>query len=143
MSPRRGPRPAFTVGFTILGLQALTAPFAVAGALRSETGQPGWLTGLFVALDVASLAALAAVLYGMRTGRPKTRFVPAVLVLPCWLAIAVVAPTQSSVGASTTYALCAVVLGLGSTLPFMRAGAAERFRKDGGKAQPPAITATD
>ena len=109
-----------TIGFGVLMLQAMTTPFAVASAVRPTSDQPSWVTGLFLAADLAALAALGLIALGRHTRSSTARFAPATLVLPMWAAIALSSPFQhDSFSASSMYALFALVVGALSAVPFL------------------------
>jgi hypothetical protein len=109
-----------TVGLGVLMLQALTVPFAMASAVRPVTDQPTWLGGLFLAADLAALAALGFIALGRRTHGPVARFAPTVLVAPAWTAIAVVSPLfHDALGAAGMYSVYALVVAALSSVPFL------------------------
>jgi hypothetical protein len=134
MPPSKAKRPSFTAGFTVLALQALTTPFVVSRALQATADQPSWFTGLFLALDLGSIASLAILAFGMRTGRPAARFAPMVLVLPAWLVVAILAPIQEP-STAPAYALSAGIMGLLAAGTFVRPGAEARFERPSTRAQ--------
>jgi len=119
--------PSLTVGYAVLTLQSLTTPFLIAGSFSGPTDRPAWLTGLLLALDLGSLASLAILAFGRRTGHPVARFAPLALVFPAWLALAALAPLQDSGPSAPVFTLCALLMGLTATAPFLRPGAERRF----------------
>jgi len=126
MSPNKSKRHSLTIGVAALTLQALATPFAISGALNAGSDQPSWLAGLFLALDLGSIASLAIIAFGLHTGRAAARFAPAVLVLPAWLFVAVTAPVVQPATAAV-YAVCALLMGWACVGSFIRSGAEARF----------------
>src|SRR5258708_14624672 len=122
--------PPLAVGFTVLMLQALTMPFVIVGALRNLPAQPQALTGLFLALGLGSTASLAMLGWGMRVGNSTARVAPAVLVLPAWLLVAALAPTQASGADPGLYAIVAIAMGLVTSTPFLTANPLRLFSGD-------------
>lgn len=117
-----------TIGYGVLMLQALTTPFAFASAAHPTTDQPTWALGLFLATDLAALAALGLIAVGRHTGRSRARFAPLTLVAPVWVAIALLSPFQhDSLLASALYSLYALVVAALSAGPFLTADGAALF----------------
>jgi len=127
-TPKRKHPLTVTIGYGVLMLQALSLPFAFATALRTASDQPTWASGLYLAADLAALAALGLIAFGRQTHRPTARFAPAVLVLPAWAVIALVSPlTHASFGSSAMYSLYALVAGALSSVPFLTRDGLELF----------------
>jgi hypothetical protein len=117
-----------TIGFGVLMLQAMTTPFAMVSAVRPPSGQPTWLTGLYLAADLAALAALGLVAFGRQVHQAGARFAPAVLVLPAWVTIALVSPLfHDTLGAAAMYSLYALMVGAVSAAPFLTKDALSLF----------------
>jgi hypothetical protein len=109
-----------TIGFGVLMLQAMTSPFAFATALRPASDQPAWMTGTFLAADLAAAASLALIAFGRRTHQASARFAPLVLVAPAWVAIALLSPLQyDTLSASAMYSVYALVVAALSSIPFL------------------------
>lgn len=121
MSTSRPKRPvAVTIAFGVLMLQAMTTPFAMAAAVSPPSGQPTWLTGLYLAADLAALAALGLIAAGRQLHHAGARFAPAVLVLPAWVTIALVSPLHhDGAGAAAVYSVYALAVGAVSAVPFL------------------------
>lgn len=130
-SPKRRQPLGPTIGFGVLMLQAMTAPFALATAMGTSD-QPGWVRGLFLAADLGAVAALVFIAFGRRVHRATARFAPAVLVLPMWVAIALTSPVDhASFGAAALYAVYALVVGALSSAPFLTRDALRLFDASG------------
>jgi len=132
-----------TIGFGVLMLQAMTAPFAFTSAVGNPATQPGWATGLYLAADLGAVASLVLIAFGRRTHRATARFAPATLVLPTWLVIALLSPLQQPSGAAAAMsALFAVVVGVLSAAPFTSRQGLELFAARGVTAPQAASTGT-
>lgn len=126
-SPERRQPLGPTIGFGVLMLQAMTAPFALATAMGTSD-QPGWVRGLFLAADLGAVAALVFIAFGRRVHHATARYAPAVLVAPMWVAIALSSPLQhSDLGAAAMYAVYALVVGALSSAPFLTGDALRLF----------------
>jgi hypothetical protein len=142
-SPKHKQPLAPTIGFGVLMLQAMTTPFAFTSALRTTSDQPGWVTGLFLAADLGAVAALAFIAFGRRTRRSTARFAPTALVLPAWMAIALLSPVQhASFGAAAMYSLYALVVGALSAAPFLTKEALALFEGSSARSAQAAGAAT-
>lgn len=127
MSTSKPKRAPLTVGFSVLMLQTLTAPCVIVGALRTPPAQPQWLTGLFLALGLGSLASLGIIALGTRTRQAAARFAPVVLVAPVWIAVAAVSPLVQDGVNTLAYALFALCAAIVSVAPFLHPAAMQLF----------------
>jgi hypothetical protein len=127
-SPQRKRSLTISIGYGVLMLQAMTAPFALVTALRPPSGQPTWLTGLYLAADLSAVAALGLIAFGRQTHRATARLAPALLVLPAWGTLALVSPLfHDTAGAAAMYSLYALVVGALSSIPFLTDDALRLF----------------
>ena len=132
-SPKRKQPLGPTIGFGVLMLQAMTAPFALVTAMGTSD-QPGWARGLFLAADLGAVAALVFIAVGRRVHHATARFAPATLVLPMWVAIALTSPLDhATASAAAVYAAYALVVGALSSVPFLTRDALHLFEVAGSK----------
>lgn len=120
--------PSLAFGVSLLGLQAVTAPVVLAAlAQTSLDGSPRWLLGLYIALELGAMVSAATVVWGARARHDAARFAPAVILLPCWLATAVVGPFVYAGTGGIAFALFGLSVGAVTALPFLTASAKAFF----------------
>ncbi len=143
-TPKHKQRLAPTIGYGVLMLQAMTAPFALASAFGSTSaGQPSWATGLYLAADLAAVASLVLLTVGRRMHHAPARFAPLTLVMPMWGAIALLSPLQhDSLGSAALYSLYALLAGALSSLPFLTDDGIALFEADASMARRHAVLTT-
>jgi len=125
-SPKLTPSLAF--GVSLLGLQAATAPVLLAALAQTPLdGSPRWLVGLYIALELGAMVSAVTVAWGARARHDTARFAPAVILLPCWLATAMVGPFVYAGTGGIVFGLFALSVGAVTALPFLTASAKAFF----------------
>jgi hypothetical protein len=117
-------------GMSVLVLQAMTAPFAVVGLVGRTDASSRWLTGLYIALELAAIASVALVVLGWRTNRSAARRAPAALLLPSWLAVAAAGPIAYHGLPIILFSGFALAMGAMTSFPLLGPAGEQLFRMD-------------
>jgi hypothetical protein len=117
---------SFVGGFSVLVLQALTAPLAVVRLVSGIGTEPRWMTALYFGLELSAMVSAILLAWGLRTRHANALYAPAALLLPFWLAIAVSGPVIDSGVAGLLFAGFAVSMGAITSVPFVMSAGRSR-----------------